>query len=238
MSNPQHEPTMEEILASIRKIISEDSNEEEQPAEAASEPVAEDAAPEPAAEEAAPEPAAVLHAASEPAADDDILELTDALPDEPAPRPEPLAEADEVVFQTLDDEPVAVEPAPEVAPEPMPEPAPVMAAAEESDIFSDKTRQALDDAFASIEAEDEPEPAPARAAPVPGLDGASVEAVFDRAVRESFDPVLREWLSDHTDAVVERMKPVVREWLDQHFPAMLEEAVRNEVARVAKSRRR
>ena len=26
-SNPQHEPTMEEILASIRKIISEDSTE-------------------------------------------------------------------------------------------------------------------------------------------------------------------------------------------------------------------
>ena len=25
MSNPQHEPTMEEILASIRKIISEDA---------------------------------------------------------------------------------------------------------------------------------------------------------------------------------------------------------------------
>ncbi len=222
MSNPQHEPTMEEILASIRKIISEDSNEEEQPAEAASEPVAEDAAPEPAAEEAAPEPAAVLHAASEPAADDDILELTDALPEEPAPRPEPLAEADEVVFQTVEDEPVAVEPAPEVAPEPepepMPEPEPVMAAAEESDIFSDKTRQALDDAFASIEPEDEPEPAPARAAPVPGLDGASVEAVFDRAVRESFDPVLREWLSDHTDAVVERMKPVDPRMAGPAFP--------------------
>jgi cell pole-organizing protein PopZ len=27
MSNPQHEPTMEEILASIRKIISEDGPE-------------------------------------------------------------------------------------------------------------------------------------------------------------------------------------------------------------------
>ena len=27
MSNPQHEPTMEEILASIRKIISEDAPE-------------------------------------------------------------------------------------------------------------------------------------------------------------------------------------------------------------------
>ena len=34
MSNPQHEPTMEEILASIRKIISEDAPEGA-PAEAA-----------------------------------------------------------------------------------------------------------------------------------------------------------------------------------------------------------
>src|ERR1700732_5283353 len=35
-SNPQHEPTMEEILASIRKIISEDSNEGESKAPTAS----------------------------------------------------------------------------------------------------------------------------------------------------------------------------------------------------------
>jgi hypothetical protein len=32
MSNPQHEPTMEEILASIRKIISEDTPEAAAPA--------------------------------------------------------------------------------------------------------------------------------------------------------------------------------------------------------------
>ena len=39
-SSPQHEPTMEEILASIRKIISEDSSEA-QPAEAEAKPHAE-----------------------------------------------------------------------------------------------------------------------------------------------------------------------------------------------------
>ena len=40
MSNPQHEPTMEEILASIRKIISEDAPEGGAPAvEAAPAPV-------------------------------------------------------------------------------------------------------------------------------------------------------------------------------------------------------
>ncbi len=39
MSSPQHEPTMEEILASIRKIISEDA-----PADA---PAAPDNAPRP-----------------------------------------------------------------------------------------------------------------------------------------------------------------------------------------------
>ena len=51
MSNPQHEPTMEEILASIRKIISED-------------------APEGGAT-AAPAEAAPAHPA-----DSDVLELT------------------------------------------------------------------------------------------------------------------------------------------------------------------
>ena len=43
MSDAQQEPSMEEILASIRKIISEDGEEEGQPAE---EPV-EEPAPEP-----------------------------------------------------------------------------------------------------------------------------------------------------------------------------------------------
>lgn len=78
MSEPeaQNEPTMEEILASIRRIISEDESEEGKPAEAEAE-----TAPAPAA--ATPEkPVEAAPAAPPPAADpssggaDNILDLT------------------------------------------------------------------------------------------------------------------------------------------------------------------
>jgi uncharacterized protein len=69
------EPTMEEILASIRRIISEDETPQVAAAEAA--------APEHHVEPE-PEPAAV-HAPPE----DDVLELTDPVDPPPAPRSEP-----------------------------------------------------------------------------------------------------------------------------------------------------
>ena len=169
MSNPQHELTMEEILASIRKIISEDGPET---------PPAGDAAPAP------------VH--------DDVLELTHEV------------EA--------------------------PAPAPVPAAAEHSDIFSDHTRKAMEDAFDSIPEEHQPAPAYTPAPSVAPVDGSSVETVFERAVRESFEPVLKGYLSDNSAAVIERMKPLIRKWMDEHFPALLEGAVRAEVERVVKSR--
>ncbi len=99
---------MEEILASIRRIISED----DAPADGAA-PAEEEAEPEPAPEAALPEPE------PEPAEpeDDGVLELTEKVGDldvytpgaaEPEPEPEPLA---------------AYEPEPE--PEPAYEPPPV-----------------------------------------------------------------------------------------------------------------
>ena len=114
----------------------------------------------------------------------------------------------------------------------------VPAPSEHSDIFSDQTRKAMEDAFASIP-EEEPEPAPMRRAapaPIPPVDGATVESVFERAVRESFEPVLEKYLSDNSGAVIERMKPLIREWMDEHFPPLLEGAVRAEVERVVKAR--
>ncbi len=196
MSSPQHEPTMEEILASIRKIISEDAPADAPPAEGA--PVSFQAEPE-------------------------VLELTQEVY-APQPAPEPIAApmpiqapVDDIVFQS--------EPAP----------APMAAPAASNDIFSDHTRKALDDAFAAIP--DEPAPAP-RPAPVSlaPVDGSTVESVFERAVRESFEPVLNKYLSDNSSAVIERMKPLIREWMDEHFPALLEGAVRAEVERVVKAR--
>lgn len=194
MSNPQHEPTMEEILASIRKIISEDT-------------------PEGAANEA---PAAAPAQAPQPV-QDDVLELThevEATPPpapsyEPAPQPAPV---EDIVFET-------VTPA-------------------HSDIFSDTTRKAVEDVFDSIPEEPAPIPAMPRfsSAPIAPVDGASVESVFERAVRESFEPVLQQYLSDNSAAVIERMKPLIREWMDEHFPPLLEGAVRAEVERVVKAR--
>ncbi|HEY4076037.1 MAG TPA: DUF2497 domain-containing protein [Rhizomicrobium sp.] len=204
MSNPQHEPTMEEILASIRKIISEDAPE-------------------------APTPEAQPASAPPPPIHDDILELTQEIEAiQPPPAPEPFMAApmpepvQDVVFEPV------IAPAPSIAPAP----------ALDNDIFSDHTRKAVEDTFNAIPDEpEEPEFVPARsAAPIAPVDGASVENVFERAVRESFEPVLQKYLSDNSAAVIDRMKPVIREWMDEHFPALLEGAVRAEVERVVKAR--
>lgn len=191
MSNPQHEPTMEEILASIRKIISEDAPEGATPA------------PEPTAAAPAPVPAAAP--APAPFMQEDVLELTQEIEAAPAPVP-----VEDIAFETV-------------------------APADSSDIFSDHTRKAMEDTFNAIPEE----PAPVRHAPAAAfgpVDGATVESVFERAVRESFEPVLQKYLSDNSGAMIERIKPVIREWMDEHFPALLEGAVRAEVERVVKAR--
>ena len=207
MSSPQHEPTMEEILASIRKIISEDSPE---------------AAP-PAVETAPPPEAAKQELLVTPAEPDiEILELTQEVFETPPPESIAMTEppkSDDIVFET-------VESVTQAAPAP------------DEGIFSDQTRKAMDDTFAAISDEpEEPAPAPRRpAAPIAPAVGATVENVFERAVRESFEPVLEKYLSDNSGAVIERMKPLIREWMDEHFPALLEGAVRTEIERVVKAR--
>jgi len=112
----------------------------------------------------------------------------------------------------------------------------VAPSSEHSDIFSDQTRKAMEDAFNSIP-DPEPEPAPVRrVAQLAPVDGSSVEAVFERAVRDSFEPVLQKYLSDNSNAIIDGMKPLIREWMDEHFPPLLEGAVRAEVERVVRSR--
>ena len=213
MSSPQHEPTMEEILASIRKIISED-NPEAAPA----------AAPPPPPAAAAPQPAPPPPPAPEPVKQPEmeVLELTQEVV-EPTPEPEPEPAPPPVEMKTE-----------EIIFEPIPEPA---QAAADNDIFSDQTRRAMEDTFDSIP--DEAEPAmPRFERAASAADGASVESVFERAVRESFEPVLEKYLDDNSQQVIERMKPLIREWMDENFPPLLENAVRGEVERIVKARTR
>ena len=58
-----------------------------------------------------------------------------------------------------------------------------------------------------------------------------MEAVFERAVREAFEPVVKAWLTDNSGAIVERMKPLIQEWMNERFPALLRDMVRDELTR-------
>ena len=108
---------------------------------------------------------------------------------------------------------------------------------EDSGIFSEKSRQAIDEAFAALdEAEEAPQEAAAHA--VPMVNGNSVEAVFERAVSSSVEPLLHQWMDGRKDELLAAVKPMIRDWMDEHFPALLEGAVRDEVARVVKARGR
>ena len=118
------------------------------------------------------------------------------------PKADPPQPVDDVVFQTIEEEvPVSSE---------------AQAVAPHEGIFSDKTSKALEDSFASIP-DQRPapvaaaEPEPAAAAPAPAADGSSVQDVFEKAVRDSFEPVLHKWLGEHSDDVVDKLKPLVRQ---------------------------
>src|SRR5258708_1993912 len=89
MSNPQHEPTMEEILASIRKIISREAREGAARGGAARAPPAgAEPAPAPIPTPAAPPPPQPVH--------DDVLELTQEVEVVHTPAP-----AEDIVFENV-----------------------------------------------------------------------------------------------------------------------------------------
>jgi len=175
---------MEEILASIRRIISED----DQPAETAA-PAPAPVAPEPVA--AAPFPAVEPAPAPEPEPlyeeiEDDVLELTDTYE-------APAYEAPAV--ETLGDLDIGgADPAPAYA---APEPAPSY-----DSLVGESAAASAASAFAGLAASFR-KPEPAAAAPGgPDLtfaSGSTVEAM----VAEMLRPLLKEWLDANLPAIVE-----------------------------------
>ncbi len=178
------EPTMEEILASIRRIISEDDAPAETPA-AASEPEVEAqpaATPPPVAAETVfaapfePEPA--------PAGEDDVLELTDRY-DAPA---ETIGDLDVTPAETYQ---AAEAPAP--TPAPAPEPS-------YDTLVGDSAAASAASAFAGLAASfKKPEPAPAASGDLPFVSGNTVEAMVAAMLR----PLLKDWLDNNLPGIVQ-----------------------------------
>jgi len=158
MSEPNvQEPTMEEILASIRRIISEDEPAAEAaPAEA---PVS-----EPMAAEAMPMEA------------EEVLELTD-----PLPEPEPVETHGDLEVHEA-------EPEPEVEPEPMPEPVMAAAAYDDEPLVSDPTADQTATSFGHL----------ARSIAMP-KGGRTLEDVVGELLR----PLLKAWLDENLPTIVQ-----------------------------------
>jgi len=182
------EPTMEEILASIRRIISED----DAPAAAAPEAAAEPVEASPALMDETPsmqeEPAAV---------EDDVLELTDRYE---APAAETIGDLDVLnpepePFPTSFAEPEP-EPEPELEPEPEPVAAPERAAAPVYDsLVGDSASASAASAFAGLAASfRSPEPIESS-----GGTGPTIEDLARHLLR----PMLREWLDANLPGIVE-----------------------------------
>jgi cell pole-organizing protein PopZ len=208
------EPTMEEILASIRRIISED----DAPADTAATPAATAPEAEPEAP-AAPEPEApvVAAAATEPEpvaetpAEDDVLELTDRY-EAPAesvgdidvvdPAEAPFPAAPHPTSEI--DEPVAAAPSPTPAPTP-----------DYDALVGESAAASAASAFAGLHAsfkKPEAEAAPSRSMDLNFASGSTVEAM-----------------------VAEMLRPMLKDWLDANLPGIVEAQVRKEVERIARS---
>jgi cell pole-organizing protein PopZ len=180
----QAEPTMEEILASIRRIISEDEQQGgDKPAAAAA--------------EEAPKPEAPAPSSPPPPADD-ILELTEvvnadgsvsSIKDAVAPEPEPLPEP---------------EPFPEPSFEPEPEPeAPAFARAAEAvrggldfDLLSEGAASSAAASFSGLLGS---------VSGVRGMPLGDGAKTLEELVKDLLRPMLKDWLDRNLPGLVERL---------------------------------
>jgi cell pole-organizing protein PopZ len=242
----QHEPSMEEILASIRRIIAEDG-------EAAAPPAA------PAPRAAAPEPPAPAPPAAH---DQDILELTESVAEDgtvvsltPGGAKKPLpAEA----ASTPEPGPVEAEPVPE-EPEPA-EPPPLRLRSAATVARPVEPVIAEPPPAAEIAAaRDEPAPRPAAAAsgePPPAAEPPPF--IGDRLVSSATAAASVAALSQLADLgqkgqvgttplgeagrtleslVRELLRPMLRDWMDGNLSPLVERLVRDEIQRLARDSR-
>jgi uncharacterized protein len=200
------EPSMEDILASIRRIISDESD-----------------APAKASPKAAPEP----EFSNEHVSEDDLDRLF-AQSDDPEPEAEEEGEvldlgamatvepgdALELVEGLLPDEAELQFVEPEVA-EPEPEPEPVRPAPKPAPRVEARRPDPVDD-----------EPLVSETA------SASIHSAFGQLTHT----ILSANAKTLDDLVKEMLRPMLKGWLDENLPAIVERLVRAEIERVSRGR--
>lgn len=184
----EEEPSIEEILDSIRQIISDDDED--------------------APTGDAPE------ASEAPAAEEDVIELTDPVEDtQPEPEPEPTPEPEPEVAAPEEEDDVFNLDIPDSEPEPEPEPEPTP----------------------------EPEPIQEPIAEEPALqeEGDILTGIAESAAIDGFEKLVRKTAVEYNGITLEEivrteLKPLLREWLDDNLPSMIERLVQEELERVSK----
>jgi uncharacterized protein len=205
---------MEDILASIRKIISEDPTPQ-QPAkllQKTSVPKAQLIPDQPKPRVVVPAPAATLIPTVAPLVDLNVLDLTEEVHDEDSAQTVRVAPAtaepaiEDVIFQRVE------------APAKMPK---ELSTQDDDDLISDSTRDAMGRAFANTNGR----------APHVALKDGTIEVIFAEAVQQAFHPALTDWIDGHTNEVMDQLRPLIRAWMDEHLPPLIEAAVVKEIAR-------
>ncbi|GGE45268.1 hypothetical protein GCM10007276_23050 [Agaricicola taiwanensis] len=239
----QHEPTMEEILASIRRIISDDTQTAEPAAKAKAKP-AEPAPAAPAPKAVEPAPAEAEAEAEEDglnqddidavfasmdadstedkaAEPDDVLELTSDMSDWDEALAEAEADKEEEDAEDLAAAvPDLVEPAGVVFDDPEEtEPAAEALEPAETEVpsFAERTYGG-----SSSHAETEPLLSP--------LTNAAVSSAFGSLSRT----LLNQNPRTLEDLVGDMLRPMLKEWLDTNLPGLVERMVRAEIERMSR----
>jgi cell pole-organizing protein PopZ len=240
------EPSMEEILASIRRIIADDDT-----GKAAKPPEA--VAPKPA-----PPPPPVTPVAVRPAP---VPPPAPRAPPPPPPRPAPPPAAankqDDIdaMLADLEAPPKAAPPAVKPAPKPTPAPLPDVLDLTEAMAATPPPGPAPSfrtiDGASDVVFTDPPEQPPAAApspraeprqpfaqAPPPdqGLISSNTVSAVDSAFNSLAMTVLGNNARTLEDLVKEMLRPMLKSWLDDNLPGLVERIVRAEIERVSRGR--
>ncbi|MEO0635811.1 MAG: DUF2497 domain-containing protein [Pseudomonadota bacterium] len=237
--NPTAEPSMEEILASIRRIISDehsDQAEEAVAAPAAAEAVAEDnAAPIPIADTIEDAPVFEEPVSAAAPVSDEPMAL-DAPVSDMADLPSPASAPQDDVAE----EPVELDVPPAPAPSFDDDALPPLELTEEAALPEsdpvDEEPLVLDAPMEPAEGFHE-QLTDTALAELPSLPSGLLEPETDAAVASGFKQLeaalasRNKSLEDITDEV---LRPMVKTWLDDNLPQLVERLVREEIQRVAR----